>query len=201
MIALLAAVFLGMWIAAHLLEKRDYGQAHSLARYGLIAAFTLFFILHWADAPAVAPDVAMSSWIAPGGAAFAAIVVLLALATKERALSALDIVAAFAFTAASLIYPIAVVYGGEDRLDLPYTALLGVFIVWGIAHGARTDDRLIVNLGFAGFAAWTLYLYADYFSSLFDQAAFFAVGGLLLLGMGVVLEMARRRVIRHTGAN
>jgi uncharacterized membrane protein len=207
MVALTAAVFLGLWLIAHTLDAisvekmKPYEQAQSLARYGIVGAFILFFMLQLtgADRDADASAI-LSAWFVPGGAAFAAIIVLSVLAATRRALSALDLLAAVVFAATALAYPAWSAYAGEDSLDLTYTALLGAFIVWGIAHAARVDDRLLINLGFAGFAAWTLYLYAGYFSSLFDQAAFFAVGGILLVGIGAVLEMARRRVIRHAEA-
>ncbi len=197
-VALAAVIFLGLWLAAHILEKRDYAQAHSLARYGLIGAFIFFFVLQLTGAGSLVPAGAvMHTWLLPGAAAFVGIVVLAVLARMGRGLSALDVVGAIAFALAALVYPVWAASAGEARLDLPYTALLGIFIVWGIAHAAHAEDRLLINLGFAGFAAWTLYLYAGYFSSLFDQAAFFAVGGLLLIGLGVSLEMVRRRVIQH----
>jgi uncharacterized membrane protein len=208
MVALATVLFLALWLLAHVLDAmgvrnmRPYAQARSLSRYGLIVAFIFFFMLHLAGPDdTMRAEAVLNTWLAPGGAAFAGIVVLAVLATTQRALSALDVLGAMAFAVAALAYPVCVAYWGEARLDLPYTALLGVFMVWGIAYAARIEDRLLINVGFAGFAAWTLYLYAGYFSSLFHQAAFFAVGGLLLVGVGVVLEMVRRRVIKQAEAS
>ncbi|EWY38498.1 hypothetical protein N825_12905 [Skermanella stibiiresistens SB22] len=73
-------------------------------------------------------------------------------------------------------------------------ALIGM-----IAEGYRRDDRFIVNLGFLSFALTVLRLYFDTFWLLFDRSLFFMLGGLLVIGLGWLLERKRRDLVGGLG--
>ena len=51
----------------------------------------------------------------------------------------------------------------------------------------------MINLGFAAFGAEALFLYLETFGTLLDTAAFFAIGGILLIAGGFVWERLRRQ--------
>jgi uncharacterized membrane protein len=77
---------------------------------------------------------------------------------------------------------------------LGYNVLAFAGALWMVLTGVDRGERRIVNLGIACFGALILARYVDTFWSLLDRSYFFMVGGALLLGAGVMLERARRRL-------
>lgn len=70
-----------------------------------------------------------------------------------------------------------------------------------ITQGYRAELRFMVNLGFVGFAVAVLEVYFLYGWTLFDRALFFIAGGVLLIGLGWLLERQRRFLLARMEAN
>jgi len=65
-------------------------------------------------------------------------------------------------------------------------------LVWLVAAGVHLQDRALVNLAFIFFAITLITRYFDTFWTLMNRSFFFMAGGVLLLGIGYVLERQRR---------
>lgn len=90
--------------------------------------------------------------------------------------------------------------GDRGALEVPFLIVVALELIWVIALGVRRGDRLAVNLGFAAFGAWVIYLYVAVFDSFLNSAVFFAVGGILLIALGILLDRIRRRMLARAGA-
>lgn len=96
------------------------------------------------------------------------------------------------------LYPVLETTGGD--LAVIYIVLIGLYIIWVIAHGLSTEDNVLANVAFVSFGLWVLYVYADVFGALLDQATFFFIGGVILVVSAFVLESVRRHVAREAQA-
>lgn len=67
--------------------------------------------------------------------------------------------------------------------------------VGSVVHGYRSNEKFFINLGFVLFAFKLIWLYFDNEWGLANRAGFFIVGGLLIVGLGVVFDRQRRRLI------
>lgn len=190
-ISLYAAVAFSFWVAGRLLEKSDYAFNTEFERYGLVFAGLLLFLLQWTDEGMT--KAVSSGWVIFAVIASVAIVGGSLLARARGTMSNLDVTAATAFLVAILIYP-AYVFAREAQLETPYVILVGIYIVWAIAHALRVEDRTLANIGFVGFGLWAIYIYTIVFDDLADQATFFLFGGVLLIALAFGLETVRRRV-------
>jgi len=79
-----------------------------------------------------------------------------------------------------------------------YSAVFLLFSVWALSYGERHDDKFIINISFIWFGAEVLYIYFKTFGTLLHQSAFFAVGGVLLIALSILLERLRRRIVDDT---
>ena len=70
-------------------------------------------------------------------------------------------------------------------------------MVAGDLAGLHTYMRVKPN-ALVGIGIWVLYVYFDLFSGLMDQAVFFTVGGILLIGLALGLENLRRTLVGGT---
>lgn len=192
-IALAAFAF---WSVGRALERWRYDFSRELERYGIIAAGCALVALHMmADGEL---EYVTQSW---GLTAFAFVVVALGAAffayTREG-LTASDILGAIGAVAFMALYPVLETTGGD--LAVIYIVLIGLYIIWVIAHGLSTEDNVLANVAFVSFGLWVLYVYADVFGALLDQATFFFIGGVILVVSAFVLESVRRHVAREAQA-
>lgn len=67
--------------------------------------------------------------------------------------------------------------------------------VGSIVHGYKTNEKFFINLGFVLFAVKLIWLYFDNAWGLNGRAGFFVVGGLLIVGLGIVFDRQRRKLI------
>jgi hypothetical protein len=76
-----------------------------------------------------------------------------------------------------------------------YGALFLVASVWLVALGTSQRNRFALNAGFAAFGLEVLYLYFETLGTLLGTAAFFALGGVLLIAGSLLMARVRRRVV------
>lgn len=67
--------------------------------------------------------------------------------------------------------------------------------IGGIIHGYRMNDRFFVNLGFVLFAGKLFWIYFDTVWDLDSRSGWLIVGGVLVIGLGVVFDRQRRRLL------
>lgn len=129
--------------------------------------------------------------------ATALILCLLAILAQVRA-DALGRGAAIALASAAVAVcalpwiDLAMGEGATLWLELMVGALVFVAAVTLILIGARPGAGLIGGIGVALFAGQSLYVYIDLFGDLLNTAAFFLIGGLLLIGISVGLTRWRK---------
>lgn len=201
MATLYALGFFLVFLIGRLVEGPRDLFANGLQRYGLVIAGILVMVL--SNVPMTGSTLAEGEPVAlsPGflvfaGAGGAAAALLTAVGFWRAQLTRLDLVAALASAGLILLYPVwlAGLQTPHAVLEVPYLTFALGFILWGITLGLRIGDRVITNLGFFGFGGWVLYVYYDVFGSYMDAAAFFTIGGVLLVLLAVTLEAVRRRV-------
>lgn len=73
--------------------------------------------------------------------------------------------------------------------------LVMAMAVGSIVYGYRSNERFFINTGFVLFAFKLIWLYFDNAWSLAGRAPFFIIGGLLVVGLGVVFDRQRRKLI------
>lgn len=190
LIAILLNLAIVAWIGGIYGERQGWEFARPLQGYMAITTMVLFWLGHIVDerldisSSMLAPVFALSFSLLP--------LVLNPMILKTKALQRID---AIAFPA----FPLGLVASGyfttvEGDIPLILTApLFLVLCVWLVALGTRLHNRFLINLGFAAFGGEALYLYLETFGTLLDTAAFFAIGGILLIAGGFVWERLRRR--------
>jgi len=112
---------------------------------------------------------------------------------------------------ASLVALMAATTGAHEYVSTVYYAnATGLRLFWGqvavsvlamaaavgaVVHGYRSNEKFFINIGFVLFAFKLIWLYFDNEWGLNNRAAFFIVGGLLIVGLGVVFDSQRRKLI------
>lgn len=185
-----------MWTIGRVTSHTRYPFSQALARYGLILTGFGLVVLHTLGDEASSGTMVTAGWIYAiailGGIAVAAVTA----ARIRDALTPPELAIALAIIAGIIAFPVLVLSMGDGPLELPVIVLIGLFIVWVIAHGVRLEDRVLTNSAFVGFGAWVLYVYVDVFGTLLDQATFFLIGGVILVVTSIALEAVRRTVGR-----
>jgi hypothetical protein len=183
--------WLTVWAAGRALEGYAYPYARIMQVYGLIVSLGAFFFLQTID-----NDLETNwGWFATMGVSGLLAGGLLIAGRIGRTLSPLDIGAGLLLIASVMLY-------STLRLTLPdltlwlYGALIVTLAVWLVVRGAARDDRLLVNLGFVYFGAEAIYIYTATFGTRLTDAAFFLVGGVLLLVLAYGMHRLRARVGR-----
>lgn len=96
--------------------------------------------------------------------------------------------------------------GGEagGYVAMAFNVFYFAALVWLVAAGMHMNDRALVNLAFVFFAITLITRYFDTFWTLMDRSLFFMAGGVVLLGVGFLLERQRRnitgRIAQHKAA-
>jgi uncharacterized membrane protein len=132
-----------------------------------------------------------------GISAAALVICLLAILAQGRA-GALGKSAALALACAAVAVcalpwiDLAIGESATLWLELMVGALVFVAAVTLILIGARPGAGLVGGIGVALFAGQSLYIYVELFGDLLNTAAFFFIGGVLLIGLSVGLTRWRK---------
>ena len=188
----LAALFVLLWVVGLATEQKEHPFSRALQAYGALATFILFGIAQLIDEGLKG----QTEMIVPALSVLLVPLAAYAVSIKQHALLPLDIAALTTFPLAlvfaGLLMPTEGTYTGTAPLWFTAPILL-LLSVWLVAFGTRTHNRFLINLGFAAFGAEALFLYLETFGTLLDTAAFFAIGGILLIAGGFVWERLRRQ--------
>ncbi|NWH09656.1 MAG: DUF2157 domain-containing protein [Alphaproteobacteria bacterium] len=187
-----------VFLAGRVSNDTGFAYAHDLQRYGIAVTGIAVFCLHFTDLDG---DTLISeNWLVIAISAVLLAVLLARMAGARRQLLTSEEFAITGIATGIAAYPILLSHmGGALDLEMIYIVFAGLFIVWVIVHATRVEDRVIANLAFLTFGAWVIYLYTDVFQVLLDQATFFLIGGVMLVGLAILLEFVRRRVTAAEG--
>lgn len=184
---ILAALVL--WLAGMRVSHRSMRFGSVMEGYGLVVAFTLLWVCQ--AAPADSHVGAVWTIIAIIGLAAAG-----ALAWAESAAGRLAMRDAAGLAAIGLgaaLYPL--IASSPASVPWIYAALFLALSAWLVAFGTGRRNRFALNAGFAAFAAEVLYLYFETLGTLLGTAAFFALGGVILIAGSFIIARLRRRVV------
>ncbi len=188
LLTFLTALFVVLWAGGTVAEDKGQPFGRALQGYSAFVVVVMLWLSHITE-----------EGISPNGAYLVPLVVAkltfpanFFLSRETNTIGILDV---FAWTLFPIgIFAAAVVanFGPTEQLML-IAPLFLVLCIWLVAFGTRRHNRFLINLGFAAFGCEALYLYFETFGTLLDTAAFFAIGGVLLIGGGFVWERLRRR--------
>ena len=161
-------------------------------RYGFFAIFFSYFLLQLSGGASESE----TAWLLVAGvlASVCAVAIVLALVSDNIRLLDAGILMLVVISAIAAPY-IVDSTGALSRYV--YAALYIGLAVWAVDFGLEKDDAFIVNLAFTAFGAEVLWLYFSTFSTLLNQAIFFAIGGIILIASAVVLERVRRQLLAN----
>jgi len=193
-LVILSIIFVLLWVGGILMEHKGEVFGSAIQAYGALGAIVLFWIGQLIE------EGLQGQGALYGLLAAIAIVPVVAFFTSRKIETiALTDIAAFS------IFPIGLLIAGAplgtengELATAPLFVIAPLFLaicVWLIAFGTKLHNRFLINLGFAAFGAEALYLYLETFGSLLDTAAFFAIGGILLIAGGFVWEKLRRQAM------
>jgi len=189
---------IGLWLAALALQNRFPRFADVAEDYGITIAFAVFWILH--VIPAHEAGATNGIWgIAAILLALGALAIGLS-ALAQRHLEGRHALGIAAMGLAALIYPLLTQSMGT-AIEWLYSAIFLALAVWLVSYGTTRHSRFLVNGGFAAFAAEVLYLYFATLGTMLDTAAFFLIGGILLIAGSLVFERLRRRMVKAVGSS
>jgi len=188
LLAVLSSLFGLIWLAGIAGEERQQPFARALQGYAAITLLVMFWVGHVVDegfedgAGYLIPALSVVALLAASVFAFA----------RASIFAPQDIIALATFPVGILLSGALTTSDGDVPLILTAPLLLAL-CVWLVTLGTRLHNRFLINLGFAAFGGEALYLYLETFGTLLDTAAFFAIGGILLIAGGFVWERLRRR--------
>ncbi len=191
----LTGIAIALWLIGRIFALRQIPFGNVISGYGLFAATAATFALQWADNPPLSHQTVLIA-----AAAVALPVLLLAIFarathTRPHGLRSADI----ALVTGILICGLGILLTGYPPHDKsPYfLALLYLgYIVWLLNYGLSRQRSFPVNLALVAFAAEVLVLYFMTFDTLLNRSALFALGGILFILAALVLDRARRRLLR-----
>jgi uncharacterized membrane protein len=185
---------LAIWSACQVFDASPNALTMTIGHYAFFFFLAAFSLLHLADTGARGP---LPSWMG-FAAAMSAISLAAVFASLQRKGSTIIDVLGTLFACLVTVSYVMMVGPNEDSFDVAYLVCTLIVIVWSISRGARLDDRFVINLSTVAFGLWVLYVYFELFSGLMDQAVFFTVGGVLLIGLALGLENLRRTLVART---
>ncbi len=189
--ALAAMVALIIFAKGHIAMRLIAPFEDAMIHWGLLAAMGTAFWL-----PLVAegqlPDETYYIWVAIILGAM--VLATGGMAYMQSRFAIPDMAVLTAATVTFVLFPYASLALGDLADWLFVIAYFGAS-VWCVSYGTRTHDRFSINLGFAAFGLMALYVYFETVGTLLDTAAFFAVGGVLLIGLSVGLGRIRQRLL------
>lgn len=187
LLSTLTALFALLFALGIVAEQKGRPFARALQAYGALALLVFFWVGQIIDeqletgGAQIIPVLSTVTVLVAGFFAF----------QRVRDIAPTDVLALTAFPAGVLATGAIV---STNSVALWFSApLLLILCIWLVAFATRLHNRFLINLGFAGFGGEALYLYLRTFGTLLDTAAFFAIGGVLLIAGGFVWERLRRR--------
>ncbi|OAB61832.1 hypothetical protein AY599_09340 [Leptolyngbya valderiana BDU 20041] len=183
---------LAMGFAA-LRDRAVFGAGIPAAWFGAAALAAGFALQSGSQTAAAAPTL----YLALTGAALAALSVAAMARAATRAIgwtSAVGLVAAGLAAAALPVIHASIGDGAAFAVEVGAGAAVYAAATALILIGATPGRRAAGVLGVLLFIAQTLYVYGVLFGGLLGTAVFFALGGLLLLGLSLVLGRIARRL-------
>ncbi|MEQ8747560.1 DUF2157 domain-containing protein [Pyruvatibacter sp.] len=163
----------------------------AMIHWGLFAAMAVGFLIPMTKESG---DVADSATLLLAVPLALAVLGTTGLALMQKRLSLVDAAVLMGATIILLAFPVARGVFGEG---IDWLFIIGYFAatIWCISYGTRTHDRFSVNLGFVAFGLMALYVYFETIGTLLGTAAFFALGGVLLIGLSIGLQRVRKYVL------
>lgn len=190
--ALYALVALVVWIAGLRLSATSLRFGSILELYGMTVAFALIWILQLqtddTEAGFLWAALALIGLAAVGALAYEQVI--------AQRLSLRDYAGIIAAAIGAALYPLLANHGVLTMLA--YAALFMALTIWIIAYGTNRDHRFALNAGLAAFAGECLFLYFQTLGTLLNTAAFFALGGIMLIAGSLILPRIRRRLVATT---
>ncbi|HIO21334.1 MAG TPA: hypothetical protein EYN18_02920 [Nitrospirales bacterium] len=172
-----------------------YPYASALQHYGVLLFFTSFFILHFV--PAEDMGNLQRPWVLAVGLLVVTSIVMGVMLWAHQQITAVDLLGLVG--GFIIVFAFPVLNQSDNTLfTWLYSAVFLLFSVWALSYGERHDDKFIINISFIWFGAEVLYIYFKTFGTLLHQSAFFAVGGVLLIALSILLERLRRRIVDDT---
>lgn len=188
--ALYILISLALWLLAVRTSERSSRFGSVIEGYGIVVSFALLWVLQ-AMPPASNGSV---RWLALAFAATAAIGALGLGETRRGRLTNRDAAGIGVLAVGALLYsPLALAI--PSAIPWIYAALFLALSAWLVAYGTNRKSRFALNAGFAAFAAEALYIYFETLGSLLGTAAFFALGGVVLIAGSLLLARVRKRVV------
>lgn len=186
-IFVLAALLL--WLVGMRVSERSLRFGSVLEGYGIVISFALIWILQAAPAESHAG----LFWLVLTLVGLAAIAAIAYRELNAGRLSVRDLVGIGALALGAALYPLFAASAGT--VAWVYAALFIALSVWLVAFGTGRNNRFALNAGFVAFAIEVLYLYFQTLGTLLGTAAFFALGGIILIAGSLLMARIRRRVV------
>ena len=189
--ALYILISIALWLAAIRISTRSLRFGSVIEGYGIVVSFALLWVLQ-----AMPPESKGSAaWLLLAFAMAGAVGVLAFREMRSNRLTMRDVAGFGALTLFALLYsPIAQAMPGASPWI--YAALFLALSAWLVAYGTSRRSRFALNAGFAAFGAETLYLYFETLGGRIGTAAFFALGGVVLIAGSFLLARVRARVVQ-----
>ncbi len=188
LLTFLTALFVLLWVSGTIAEDKAQPFGRALQGYSAFIVVVMFWLSHIVE-EGISPN---GEYLIPLIAAVLTLPVTFALSRQTNSIGLHDVIAWSLFPAGIFATGVIANLGTTEQLMLIAPLFLGLCI-WLITFGTGRHNRFLINLGFAAFGCEALYLYLETFGTLLDTAAFFAIGGILLIAGGFVWERLRRR--------
>ncbi len=179
-----------LWVGSFNVSATSMRFGSTMEAYGIVLSFGLFWVLQ-----AMPPEHHVSgSWIAVIAVGTAAVAAFLFREWEAKRLSPRDAAGFAALAGFGAIYA-GFAAAAPALVPWLYASLFIALSVWLVAYGSSQRSRFALNAGFAAFAGEVLYLYFETLGTLLDTAAFFALGGMMLIAGAYALARVRKRVV------
>ncbi|MCE9651308.1 MAG: DUF2157 domain-containing protein [Parvibaculum sp.] len=182
-------VALLLWLVGIGISARSLRFGTVLECYGIAVAFALIWILQVmppdSDANLFSTVLTLIGLLSGGALAYRQVI-------ADR-LSMRDLSGLAALAIGAALYPLFA--SSATSAAWIYAALFTALSVWLVAYGTGRNNRFALNAGFAAFAVEILYLYFQTLGTLLGTAAFFALGGIILIAGSLLMARIRRRVV------
>jgi uncharacterized membrane protein len=180
-----------------IMHQRGFSRALSTTNYSVLLFLVAFYLLHVITEDDLGVGV-LTWWLVIITFGVAAIVLGLR-ARQLTAFSLYDVGAVAGVIVASIAYPL--LYPATPVFtEWLYRAFFMIFCIWAVDRGTRTHNQFLINVAIIAFGIEILYVYFGEFSSFMGDAAFFFVGGVVLIAVSLGLDRIRRRAVASGNA-
>lgn len=187
--ALFTLSALVVWVIGLRISTASLRFGGILEIYGMAISFGLLWTLQLQENDSSASFL----WWALALVGLAVVAALTYGQVAARHISMRDYAGIIAAALGASAYPLIANHHGLTLLA--YAALFMALTIWLVAYGTSRNHRFALNAGLIAFAAECLYLYFETLGTLLDTAAFFALGGIILIAGSLILPRIRRRLV------